>query len=981
MTVEFVGNAPQTRYIHVGVEDDHLVNSLTFVLDRMQNSVDLSACTPHLSVTARGLYADQTDGLVMTTTNSGTKVELTYALTDRITSLGCVDMELSFEKETDGSTAILWQTQVFQVSFDKNLQLGETLEDTYPDLIQRLLSNEAKVASDAAEAKRLASSASSLATTVQYTADDALEYGKHAVEQLSEVKTQSAGALQTANEAKTAVAGIQTTATEAKNIAAGAKSESAAAATKAEEAAAAAGNATKKTDQLETTLVKVQADLSGALYLAKDASDTATAASRRSSISETTAKNASDAASLAEQMAELASSDAKTAAADAGKANLAASAAGEKAQTALESAQAASASAETAKQTATRAASDIAVAKQSAATAEANSVKATEDAALALQTATTAAENALTAKTDAATALQSATEAEAAVANKANIDGYYAGLTAGLAESLVSTTTVDDETAFVRRTTAGEKSVSDGFARIAGIYGRSVVWNQLIDRTKYPQTQTKDGITFTNNGDGSVSVSGSSPAGVGTGISIFGGNIPVGHKYFLTGGDAMNENGKGAVCLMNQYDGTGVLTRTLVTDTTGSGVIFTLQEEDATSSFVDVVLWVRLGSTVNLCFRPQLFDLTKMFGTGNEPEDPAEFRKLFPELFYEKENGKLLSVGVTGIKTIGFNLFDSDTVLAKQGWVQQSDGSWYRNSLGSLNYLSVFENTYGYTGQFCGTLSTRREQANLGDGCYICARYTDGTTAILYQNVGTEFQKREFRTASGKTVSKLYWLAAYDNPTYVKDICIHFCWSGYRNGEYEKYRSTELSFDAADRFPSGMHGIGTVRDEIDYENSEVIQRIGIRAYADGDATTSEMLTDGKQTCYVLASPVVTKLTEAVPQYWESDFGTEEWILSEGHTLPVTALIRYMNNLRDKLQRLPEDAVSGERITQTTGSSPTDLMSQAAITAALAQAVFTPSVSADGVLSWTNSLGLENPASVNLVQAVINAMSNTNGSAQ
>ena len=39
------------------------------------------------------------------------------------------------------------------------------------------------------------------------------------------------------------------------------------------------------------------------------------------------------------------------------------------------------------------------------------------------------------------------------------------------------------------------------------------------------------------------------------------------------------------------------------------------------------------------------------------------------------------------------------------------------------------------------------------------------------------------------------------------------------------------------------------------------------------------------------------------------------------------------------------------------------------------ATFTPSVSADGVISWTNDKGLTNPLPVNLVNAVLSALPN------
>jgi hypothetical protein len=42
------------------------------------------------------------------------------------------------------------------------------------------------------------------------------------------------------------------------------------------------------------------------------------------------------------------------------------------------------------------------------------------------------------------------------------------------------------------------------------------------------------------------------------------------------------------------------------------------------------------------------------------------------------------------------------------------------------------------------------------------------------------------------------------------------------------------------------------------------------------------------------------------------------------------------------------------------------------------ATFTPSVSEDGTLSWTNDKGLENPVPFNIVNAVIDALPKYNG---
>ena len=40
------------------------------------------------------------------------------------------------------------------------------------------------------------------------------------------------------------------------------------------------------------------------------------------------------------------------------------------------------------------------------------------------------------------------------------------------------------------------------------VKGKTIVWNQLLDKSKYPATTTKNGVTFTNNGDGTITVNG-----------------------------------------------------------------------------------------------------------------------------------------------------------------------------------------------------------------------------------------------------------------------------------------------------------------------------------------------------------------------------------------------------------------------------------------------------------------------------------------
>lgn len=53
-----------------------------------------------------------------------------------------------------------------------------------------------------------------------------------------------------------------------------------------------------------------------------------------------------------------------------------------------------------------------------------------------------------------------------------------------------------------------------------------------------------------------------------------------------------------------------------------------------------------------------VFDLTKMFGEGNEPSTPEEFEALFPEDYYPYNEGTLMSMPANEVVEKGRNLFD-----------------------------------------------------------------------------------------------------------------------------------------------------------------------------------------------------------------------------------------------------------------------------------------------------------------------------------
>lgn len=142
---------------------------------------------------------------------------------------------------------------------------------------------------------------------------------------------------------------------------------------------------------------------------------------------------------------------------------------------------------------------------------------------------------------------------------------------------------------------------------------------QLLDKSKYPATQTKNGVTFTNNGDGTITVNGTATDS-GNALSLQVVTLHKDHRYFL---------------YANQNGSFGDIVFTV--DSLGSAQN---QEGNFWKSTVEgrvlAYFWVESGTTINnRVYKPQLFDLTEMYGAGNEATNVAQFRADFPNELYD----------------------------------------------------------------------------------------------------------------------------------------------------------------------------------------------------------------------------------------------------------------------------------------------------------------------------------------------------------
>lgn len=222
---------------------------------------------------------------------------------------------------------------------------------------------------------------------------------------------------------------------------------------------------------------------------------------------------------------------------------------------------------------------------------------------------------------------------------------------------------------------------------------------QLLDKSKYNATTTRYGITFTNNGDGSWILNGTATAQDWFRISLnLDDNIYKAHKYLICGNTSTDlalyiQNSTGVGNFFFDYGYGGIYTATNTYTFSG---------------------WIRTNKGAiydNVVIRPQLFDLTEMYGAGNEPTTIEEFRKDFPDDYYEyspkcfevihklhyvNEAGKYLSMNRGKYVTESKNLISIES-LFNAGFTLKNGFLYYANT-SMLNNKILWENTEGYTG-------------------------------------------------------------------------------------------------------------------------------------------------------------------------------------------------------------------------------------------------------------------------------------------
>lgn len=202
----------------------------------------------------------------------------------------------------------------------------------------------------------------------------------------------------------------------------------------------------------------------------------------------------------------------------------------------------------------------------------------------------------------------------------------------------------DTDTAYQKAVPTGAKLMS-----VKKVGGRSIVFNQNFQ----PRKEINNGITATADSDGTITLNGTTTAS---------------YINFRDVTPEQNKIGKYAfkLLILNNPDNIsmkfGFLNRSNLTPAITSGsstVIYNQTQHEISLGKATGISGFVVGTVFNdVKIKIQIFDLTQMFGSGNEPSTVEEFESMFPNGYYPYNEGELMSMSVNNVVEQGKNLFD-----------------------------------------------------------------------------------------------------------------------------------------------------------------------------------------------------------------------------------------------------------------------------------------------------------------------------------
>lgn len=282
---------------------------------------------------------------------------------------------------------------------------------------------------------------------------------------------------------------------------------------------------------------------------------------------------------------------------------------------------------------------------------------------------------------------------------------------------------------------------------------------QLLDKSKYGTAWNHDGINWTPYGAyGIIHCVGKNTATQYNGFLLnnswdMNDIVFDDHKYILLTGLKQSHTSfeAGWYCGYSDEDGT---TGTKWYSSTGINQtnlnVFTIEKHNYTWKRIELRVMHRNEDTLDVWWTPQLFDLTAMYGRGNEPTTLEQFKKDYPDFFGNVYKGVFpttisqLSVSNENILNLkdAFGDKSSSLLTTFQGKrcikFDKDHNITYHTFLPKLTNYSLQFNVYntGYSASFCG-LSVTDKYTNIESAVrrYCSTQTYNQWVTLKYENV------------------------------------------------------------------------------------------------------------------------------------------------------------------------------------------------------------------------------------------------------
>lgn len=252
--------------------------------------------------------------------------------------------------------------------------------------------------------------------------------------------------------------------------------------------------------------------------------------------------------------------------------------------------------------------------------------------------------------------------------DKANKDGFYETMGVGTADQLNSSVAVEDQNPYIYRQTGDGKSVGD--RAYDKLVGGSVVWNQLAS-LDFTSPKTVNGITFTANADGSLSITGTATGRVDSNRLFKRFLTTTGHKYLMNISAPL-----GFLFFRDTAGGLGTTrTSTVVNCTTGGNAFLYFDSVAESSESINISkLYVNIID-LTAAVTPTIADYIYSLETATAGAGVAWFKKYFPGVYFAFCEPHFEHVQTSAKCTVGFNQFDKNASGVQTGKYLDANGA------------------------------------------------------------------------------------------------------------------------------------------------------------------------------------------------------------------------------------------------------------------------------------------------------------------